>query len=285
MRWTVTRVFYRAAMQWNDDGASQMGAALAYYALFSIAPLLLIALTMAGFFYSAEAARARVAEQLTEFMGKESARAVETLVDQLTRPRNGVWASISGFGVLFLGALGMFLHLRTSLCTIWRLVPPTGTTWFGLFFNYLVAATMVLFVGLLLLLSLASNTIVIFVTEVLEKGLPGDGISWQAVEFVSSITFLGLLFALAFRLMSAHRIHWRHLWIGAIVCAVLFTFGKTMLAYYLAYTSTTSAYGAAGSLVAFLLWVYYSAQITFFGAELIQAWRTRHEWVLPRSTG
>jgi membrane protein len=285
MRWIPARVLYRAAMQWSQDGAAQMGAALAYYALFSIAPLLLIALTMASFFYGAELARARVADQLREFMGADSAEAVQGLVDQLTHPEEGIWASVVGFGVLFVAALGVFLHLRWALCTIWRLVPPAGTTWLGLLLNYVLAASMVLFVGLLLLLSLVSNTFVVYVTDVLQERLPDYGISWQAVEFLSSIFYLSLLFALIFRILSGNRIYWRHLWLGSIVSAVLFTIGKTLLGHYLAYTSTTSAYGAAGSLVAFLLWVYYSAQITFFGAELIQAWRTRHEWLTPKAEG
>jgi len=282
MRWTGARVLYRAAMQWNDDGASQMGAALAYYALFSIAPLLLIALSMTGLFYGPELARGRIGKHLTELMGEESSRGVEALLGQFPQPGQGGWASIFGFGVLFVGALGMFLHLRTAFSAIWRLTPPGGNTWLGLLFNYLLAAVMVLVVGLLLLLSLASNTALVVVTEVLKEELPGYGIPWQPVEFATSVFYLSLLFALVFRIMSGRRIYWRHVWFGSIVSAVLFTFGKTMLGYYLAYTSTTSAYGAAGSLVAFLLWVYYSAQITFFGAELIQAWRTRREWLKPR---
>jgi membrane protein len=282
MRWVEARVLYRAAKQWNDDSAAQMGAALAYYALFSIAPLLLIALTIAGLFFGAEVARARVAEQLTEFMGEDSSKGVQALADELTRPGDGGWASVLGFGALFVGALGVFLHLRTAFCTIWRLVPPTGTSWLGILFNYLLAAVMVLLIGLLLLLSLASNTVLVMVTEVLERNLPDYGISWQAVEFASSVFYLSLLFALVFHIMSGRRILLRHVWIGAVAAAALFTIGKTLLGWYLAYTGTTSAYGAAGSLVAFLIWVYYSAQIVFFGAELIQAWRTRHEWLAPK---
>jgi membrane protein len=279
MRWTGARVFYRTVMQWNNDGAGQMGAALAYYALFSIAPCLLIAITIADFFYSSDVVRARVGEHLTELMGEESAKAVQALMDQLTRPEDGGWASILAFAILFLGALSVFFHLRTALSTIWRLVPPTGTTWLGLLFDYVLAAAMVLFVGLILVLSVASNTYLVVITKKLQEELPGYGISWQPIEFASAILYLSLLFALIFRLMSAHRIPWRQVWIGAVVTAVLFTTGKTLLGYYLAYTSTTSAYGAAGSLVAFLIWVYYSSQIVFFGAELIQVWRTRHDWL------
>jgi membrane protein len=275
MRWIGVRIVYRAAVQWNDDGASQMGAALAYYALFSIAPLLLIALTIAGLFFDADVARARVAEQLTELMGEDSSKAVQALAEQVPRRGDEGWASVFGLGTLFVGALGVFLHLRTAFSTIWRLAPPKGASWLGVLLNYVLAAVMVLLIGLLLLLSLASNTVLVMVMNVLQRNLTGYRIPWQAVEFVSSILYLSLLFAMVFHIMSGRRILLRQVWIGAIGSAVLFAVGKTLLGYYLAYTGATSAYGAAGSLVAFLIWVYYSAQITFFGAELIQAWRTR----------
>ncbi len=281
------RVLYRAMREWHKDRANQMGAALAYYTLFSIAPLLLIATTIASYFFGEEAARKQVSKHLIELVGKESSGAIESVVEHIAKPRHKGWASGIGVGALMFGALGVFLHLRRGFCTIWKLDPPRGNTFLGLLLNYLLAIIMVLCVGLLLLLSLAANTTLVVLLRLLKENFPGQEVPWQAVEFASSIFFLTLLFGSVFRVMSGRRIPYRYVWFGSIVSALLFTVGKTLLGFYLVYTSTASAYGAAGSLVAFLIWVYYSAQIMFFGAELIQAWRTRREWLQadPTSAG
>jgi membrane protein len=277
---TSFRIVQRAVDQFGEDGAAAMGAALAYYTLFSIAPLLILAVSIAGMVFEKEAARKRVTDELEATVGPASAKEITALMEKATTPKiGGALAPVLGMLALMIGALGAFLHLQRSLCAIWKLAPPVKSGLLNTLLNHLWAIVMVLLVGLLLLLSLAASTTLAVVIDVMEQWFPEGGKRWQALEFVVSLVFLTLLFALVFRIMSGRRVAWRHVWYGAMVCAGLFTLGKTLLGLYLAHTSTASAYGAAGALVVFLIWVYYSSQIIFFAAELIQARRTRHEWL------
>jgi membrane protein len=195
------------------------------------------------------------------------------------QPTAGGWVAAVGTAALVLGALGAFLHVRQCLCVIWRLEPPHGSGVLGTLLNYVLAVVMVLCVALLLLVSLAASTAVPVLVRLLGNELPGGGAFWPWVEAGFSFTLLSLFIALVFRIMSDRRIAWRHVVYGSLVSALLLTAGKTVIGLYLAYTSTASAYGAAGSLVAFLVWMYYAAQIFFYGAELVQARRTRAEWL------
>lgn len=267
------RIFFRAVQQFDADGATQMGAALAYYAIFSTAPLLILAIMVAGIIFGEDAARARVAEHLNELVGTASAHEITRLMQRVTRPADGSAAALVGGGLLLVGALGVFLHVRRCLCIIWRLEVPKNGLLLTLI-NCLLAIIMVLCTGILLLLSLAISTALPALADVIDENLPLGASFWNWVELGVSFVLLTLFFALVFRIMSARRIGWWYVLYGALICSLLFTVGKTVIALYLAYTSSASAYGAAGSLVAFLIWIYYSAQIFFFGAELVQARRT-----------
>jgi membrane protein len=276
---TSFRIMVRAVRQFAADDVSQMGAALAYYALFSTAPLLILAVLFAGFIFGEEAARARVSEHLTEVVGPASAREILALMDQAMRPTTEGLAAVLGIVVLVLGALGAFLHVRRCLCVIWRLEPPRGSGFLGTLLNYALAILMVLGVGLLLLLSLAVSTALLVLIQFFGEELPGGVALWRWLYAGASWLLLSLFFALVFRIMSGRRIAWGYVVYGSLITSLLFTAGKILISLYLAYTSTASAYGAAASLVVFLLWVYYSAQIFFFGAELVQARRTRAQWL------
>jgi len=267
-------VLRQAARQWSVDNASEMGAALAYFTLFSIAPLLVIAIAIAGLVYGPEAARGAVETQLNHLMSKPAAEAVQGMLKQINQPSTGIWATVAGFATLILGALGAFLHMRGALCRIWHLEPPGGRGFLAIILDYVLAIIMILCCGSLLLVSLTVSTALAFVGNRFAGRIPGGHGPWQTLEFLVSFGFLTLLFAVAFRVLSARRIPWGLIWYGAGVTSLLFTIGKTLIGYYLAYTGTKSAYGAAGSLVVFLIWVYYSSLIVFFGAELIQARRT-----------
>jgi membrane protein len=276
---TSGRILIRAARQFGADGASQMGAALAYYALFSTAPLLVLAVMLSGQIFGEGAARDRVRKHLTEVVGPETAREVYTLMETATKTSQGGLAATLGGVALLLGALGVFLHFRRCLCVIWRLDSPGGKGVFKTLLNYVLAILMVLSVGFLLLLSLAASAAVPLLVDFLGKDFPVGELFWQELDAGFSFALLTLFFALVFRVMSGRRIFWRHVLYGSVLTALLFTAGKTLISLYLAYTSTASAYGAAGSVVVFLVWVYYSAQITFLGAELVQARRTRTDWL------
>jgi len=274
------RIIFRAIRQFDKDGASQMGAALAYYTLFSIAPLLILAVMMAGFFFGENAARAQVEEHLTELIDAQSARELTKLMESATRPAEGRLAAILGGAALLLGALSAFLHVRRCLCTIWRLELPKNGLLLTLI-NYVLAMVMVLCMGCLLLLSLAVSTALPIIAVQFGDDLPGGGEFWRWTDTGVSFVLLTLFFGLVFRIMSSGRIAWGYVLYGAIITSLLFTVGKVLISFYLAYTSTASAYGAAGSLVVFLVWVYYSSQILFLGAELVQARRSYDEWRNP----
>ena len=277
--WTSARIIYRAARQFGADGGSQMGAALAYYALFSTAPMFILAVMLSGPIFGEQAARERVRKHLTEIVGPETAREVTTLMETAARPAGGGVAAALGGAALLLGALGVFLHLRRCLSVIWRLDLPERTGVIKTLLNYLLAIIMVLCVGVLLLLSLAVSASLPLLVDFLGTDFPVGARFWQWLDAGVSFALLTLFFAFVFRVMSERRILRRHVLYGAVITALLFTAGKTLISLYLAYTGTASAYGAAGSWVVFLVWMYYSAQITFFGAELVQARRTRAEWI------
>jgi len=274
---TSARIIHRAIQQWLAHGGMRLGAALAYYALFSFAPLLVIAVTIAGAVFGEEAAQGQVAEHLREVVGEESAKFIEKLVQNAALPQTAEWATLISLGIVVFGALSMFLYVRATLCTIWDLPPPRGSTILGVLWDYALALIMVLFCGVLLLASLAAGILVEIFQPTLEEWLPE--LHWNWVEMGLSFLYLTILFAAMYRILSGGRIGWGYVIYGSFFAAVLFTFGKTLLSWYFVHTSTMSAYGAAGSLVVFLMWVYYSSQVLFLGAELIQARRTRREWL------
>ena len=278
---TSGRILIRAARQFGADGASQMGAALAYYALFSTAPLLVLAVMLSGVIFGEQAARDRVSKHLAEIVGPETAREVNNLLERANKPVGGMLAGSLGGAALLLGALSVFMHFRRCLCVIWRLNSPGRKRAIATLLNYALSIIMVMVVGILLFLSLAASTARPFLVDYLGKDLPVGPRFWQWLDAGISFALLTMFFAIVFRVMSGRRILWGHVLYGSVISALLFTVGETLISFYLAFTSTASAYGAAGSLVVFLIWVYYSAQIIFFGAELVQARRTRADW-LPK---
>jgi membrane protein len=275
--WSSGRVIYRAAKQWSANQDLRWGAALAYYALFSTAPLFVIAINIASFVFGPEAARGEVERQLTESIGREPARAIQSLIQEAHQEQGGTWAPIIGYVVLVVGALGVFLHLRAALRFIWKLEATQGSGFIAMVVDYVLALVMVLFMGFLLLASLGISVAVTALQAFMGDRLPLSVEIWQAVEFGVSFLLLTLLFAATYWILSGHRISWGYVLYGSVLAALLFTVGKSLLSYYLVFAGTSSAYGAAGSVAVFLVWVYYSSQVLFFGAELIQARRIEME--------
>ncbi len=286
---TSVRIVIRAGRQWSANGDSRLGAALAYYALFSIAPLLVIAINIAGAVYGEDAARGEVKKQLSAYnIDPDSAGALQNLVENAAESHGAASARLLSIGVLLYGALGAFVHLRTSLCLIWKLEPPHTNTVLATLLDYALALVMVLCTGVLVLISVAASVAVNILhdpmDQLFDELFPGYTFPWSWVEFALSVGFLGILFGAIYRVLSGRRMSWGYVAYGAAIAALLFTVGKFALSYYVVYTGTGSAYGAAGSLVVFLVWVYYSSQTLFFGAELIQARRTRGEWLCRPSS-
>ncbi len=281
--YSSARVLYLALRQWSANQDLRWGAALAYYALFSVAPLLVIALNIASFFFGEEAASGELHRQLADALGREPAQAIESLLQQVHKDRGSAWwAQVISYSLLILGALGVFLHLRTALCFIWKLPPPHGGGIVAMVLDYALALIMVFFMGVLLLASVAASVATQIVKAEFGERLPGGGVIWEVVEILVSIALMTVLFAATYRVLSGRRISWSYVAYGSIIAALLFTVGKVLLSYYLVFTGTASAYGAAGSVVVFLVWVYYSSQVLFFGAELIQARRVHTEEILGK---
>jgi membrane protein len=280
---TSLRIVMRAARQWGANGDSRLGAALAYYALFSIAPLLVIAINVTGVVYGEDAARGEVKRYLSTFIAPEAAGSIEKLVESAGATGRVTWAPFVTIPVLLYGALGAFVHLRTSLCLIWKLEPPHPNTVIATLFDYGLALLMVLCTAVLLLGSVAASIVIFTLQDYMREYLPDHAVPWRWVDFGVSTLFLGLLFVAIYSVLSGRRIPWGYIGYGAGIAALLFTVGKFLLGYYLYYAALESVYGAAGSLVVFLVWVYYSSQTLFFGAELIQARRTRREWLPKRA--
>ena len=268
----------QAGEAWIDDYAPSMGAALAYYTVFSLAPLLLIVIAIAGMVFGAEAARGEIFGQLNGLMGSDAAAAVEGMLVSVSKPSEGITATVVGTAVLLIGATSVFGELQDALDRIWRAParPKAGGAW-GLLRARLLSFGMIFGLSFLLMVSL-----------VLSAGMAALGKWWGAwfmgfevvVESVNALLSFGLtgaVFAFIYKFMPRVSIQWRDVWLGAVVTAGLFTLGKTLIGLYIGKTGVASSFGAAGSLVVLLVWVYYSAQVFLMGAEFT--------WVYARTYG
>jgi membrane protein len=256
------------ASEWIDDKAPTRGAALAYYSMFAIAPIIIFAVSLAGLVYSEDAARGKITEQIQGIVGPEVAAAIESLVRNASDPATSARAALLSLAVALFGAATVFLELQDTLNTFWKVTPPPGRTVVRILRERAFSFAMVLAAGLLLLASLVVTAVLNGVASLLTpESLPGHVEMWQALNWLVSLAFLTLLFALIFKVVPDVHTAWRDVWVGAALTAVLFTVGKYLLAAYLTRTGVASAYGAAGSLAVTLVWVYYSAQILLFGAE------------------
>lgn len=260
-----------AAQAWVDDYAPSMGAALAYYTLFSIAPLLLIVLALLGLFFDAEAARGEVFGQLRNLMGDDGAAAVQGMIDSMGQKSHGTWGTIIGAVVLVIGATTVFGELQDALDRIWRAPARDGQSglW-SLLRSRFLSFGMVLSIGFLLLVSLVLNAALAAWGH--WSAPAGWEVVGQVLNFVVSLAFTTAAFALIYRLMPRVRIAWADVWFGATVTAVLFTIGKLLIGLYIGKSGVVSGFGAASSIVVLLVWVYYSAQIFLMGAELTWAY-------------
>ena len=260
-----------AGKGWAEDQATQMGAALAYYTLFSLAPLLMIAISVIGVLYGEAETRANLVAQLRVQIDPVTADAVGAMLESLAGKHARASASIVGVLSLVFGATGMFSSLRSSLHRIWRLKPREENFVVGLMRTYLLGLVMVFVTCAFLILLLLVSAAMPMLDALWEEMVPGLGWAAPGLDFLASILLLTLLFLFTYRFMSDGRIRYSRLVSGAFTSAVLFTVGKMGIGYYLAFVNLASAFGAAGSLVVFLAWVYYSAQIVFFGAEVVRA--------------
>ena len=259
-----------------EDDAPSLGAALAYYTVFSLAPLMTIAIAIAGFFFGKEAAQGQIFDELRVLLGEEGGKAVEEMVQSASaQPTAGIVATLISVVMLLFGASGVFGQLQASLNGMWGVKPKPGRGVFGMIKDRLLSFGFTLVVGFLLLVSLLLTAGIALMAGWIEGLMPGSETLAQILNIVLSLAMITLLFAMIFKFLPDAKIAWRDVWVGAFLTALLFTVGKFALGLYLGKSGVASSYGAAGSLIVLLLWVYYSSQILFFGAEFTQVYANR----------
>ena len=263
----IFRLLKATYNEWSKDKAPRMGAALAYYTMFSLAPLLVISIAIAGFVFGKDAVEGRIMGEIQGLVGSESARAVQTMIQSAHKPAHGVVATILGIAILLLGASGVFTEMQDALNTIWKVDTTSKTGVWNLIRSRFLSFGMVLGIGFLLLVSLLLSAALTAVATYASGFLPVPPAALHAVDFIFSLVFIAALMALLFKFLPDARIAWSDVWIGAAITSLLFTAGKFLIGFYIAKSVTMSAYGAAGSVVIILAWIYYSAQLLYFGAE------------------
>lgn len=265
-------LFKTAFSAWRDDYAQSMGAALAYYTLFSIAPLLLIVISIAGLVFGQDAARGEIIGQLHSLMGQRGAMAIQTLLESVSHPAEGIAATVIGVVLLLVGATSVFGELQDSLDRIWKAPVREGSGLWHLLRARLLSFGMILGIGFLLMVSLVFSAGLAAISKWWSPLFTGWMLIAGVLNTLFSFALTTGMFAMIYKTMPRAHIAWEEVWIGAVMTAVLFTIGKWLIGIYIGNSAFSSAYGAAGSILVLLIWVYYSAQIFLMGAELTRAY-------------
>jgi membrane protein len=268
--------FRRAVWAWWDDNALRLGASLAYYTLFAIAPVLLVAIAIAGVVFGPEAVRGEIVGQLRGLLGRDGAEAVQAMLEGASRRQSGLLATVIGSITFLFAATGAFLELQTVLNTIWRVKPNPDLNVVAFIRDRVRSFGLVLAVGFLLLVSLAVSAALAAAGAWLDRRAPGVPLLWSTLNAGVSLAVVTALFALLYRVLPDVELEWRDVLTGACVTAVLVSLGKQVIGFYLGQSATASSYGAAGSVIVLLLWVYYSSQILLLGAEFTRVYSEAH---------
>jgi membrane protein len=261
---------------WSKHNAQRLGASLAFYTLLSLAPLVIIAVSIAGLMFGQEAAQGQLTAQVSALMGEEGGKAVQELIANASRPSTGIVSAIMGILVLLYGATGVFSELRASLDILWDATPPK-TNWLQQVKTKLFSFGMVFAVGFLLLVSLLLSAVLAALGSWYGPSLPLPEADLQILNAIISFAVTVCLFALMYRFVPDKHPPWKDIWVGATVTAALFTLGRFLIGLYLGKSTVSSSYGAAGSLIVVVLWVYYSAQVFFLGASFTKVWSSRRQ--------
>jgi membrane protein len=272
----VGDLFREIYAEWQSDEALNLGAALAYYTVFSLAPLLVLVIAIVGLVLGRAAAEGQLVEQIGGLVGKAGAEALQGMIAQASGPKAGILVSLASIGTMTLGATGVFGQLQHSLNKIWNAPPPKRSGIRAQVRKRAVAFGMILGIGFLLLVSLALSAALAGLHDLLQRHAPFASRILPVLNFLLSFGVISALFALIFKVLPDVDMQWRDVWPGGAVTALLFTVGKTVIGIYLGRAGVTSVYGAAGSFVLLLLWVYYSAQILFLGAEFTEVYSRRY---------
>jgi membrane protein len=269
--WSLLR---QTVSEWSEDGAPRLGAALAYYSVFSIGPLLLIAIGVASLIFESGAVERGVIDQIGKLIGDQGAQAVKAMLANASIRGGSLWSTLVGVGVLLFGAIAVVVQLKDSLNIIWDVEDPGASGLWGYVRKYGLSLAAVLGLGFLLAVSLFTTTILSTMGSLWGAGLPAGLMT--ALNFVADMAVLTLLFAMMFKWLPDTGIAWSDVWIGAALTTLLFIAGKFAIAFYLGKQGLESTFGAASSIVLILVWIYYSSQLVFFGAEFTQVYARSH---------
>jgi membrane protein len=266
------RVLYSAGWAWFDDRAPSMGAAIAFYTIFSLAPTLLLVIAVAGIAFGEEAARGALIEELSGMIGAQAGEALQTMIANAGRFEGGAFATAIGLFTLLFGATTVFAELQDALNRIWKAQPPDLSTITALVRARFFGLALIMAIGFVLVVALVVSTVIAVIGAWLLQRLPGLQILLRSVELALSIGLIGLLFTLIYRFLPDTRVPWADAWAGGLLASVLFSLGKWLIGLYIGRSAVASTYGAAGTFVVILLWVYYSSLIFLYGAEVVKAW-------------
>ena len=273
---TLTALLREAGAAWFADNAPRFGAALAFYTLFSLAPVLIVAVSVTGFVFGEQTAQREVVRQFQGLIGAQGATTIETIIQNTNQSALGVFATTLGLLAILVGASGAFIELQDALNTIWKVDTRTKRFWVVVLRQRVFSLGLVVATGFLLLTSLVVSAGLSAVERFASNLLPVSGLLLESINFVFSFGMITILFAIILKFVPDTTISWRDVRMGAAVTSLLFTVGKVLIGLYLGHSALTSVYGAAGSLAVFLTWIYYSTQILLFGAELTHAYAFKY---------
>jgi membrane protein len=269
--WLLKETYY----EFTDDKAFKMSAALSYYAAFSIGPMLIIVISIAGFIFGGDAVRGQIYNQMDSLMGKDGALLIQTIIKGASDTSTGIFATILSIVLLVLGSMGVFIELQESLNIIWGVEQRPGRGIKGFLKNRLSSFSLVIATSFVLMISLVINSFMSFINNYFGEAFSALIPLADVMNNVSSFVVIAILFALIFKYLPDVIIRWKYVRIGAVITAALFTLGKYLIGLYIGNSSYASTFGAASSLVAFFVWIYYSGIILFFGAEFTQVYRKK----------
>jgi membrane protein len=273
MKWVdIFDLLKETYAQWSDDNASRLAAALSYYTIFSLAPLLVVVVAVTGLALGQNTAQTRIINRIGLLVGNKAADFIQSMVSSVYNQNANILATAIGIITILLGATGVFDQLQSSLNVVWKVAPPKSQGIVAIVKGRFLSFVMVIGIGLLLLLSIGADAALSSLSKFSASLFPEVRLLWRLVSLVISFGMISVLFALIFKVLPDADIAWHDVWLGGAVTALLFTVGKFLIGIYLGEASLSSTYGAAGSLVVILLWVYYSAQIFLFGAEFTQVY-------------
>ncbi|MBC7921976.1 MAG: YihY/virulence factor BrkB family protein [Ferruginibacter sp.] len=266
--WSFTKEMFE---EWIDDNCSQMAAALSYYTIFSLAPMMIIVISLAGYFFGREAVTGELFNQIRGLIGADGAKAIQTMVENAYRDRSGLIPTLLGIGTLIFSATVTFAALQESLNAIWKVKPNPNNGIKGiirLVINRLLSFTMVLGIGFFLIISLVVSSLINVLSNYIQRILGDSSLAlFNTLELAVSSAILVLLFAVIFKFLPDAKIKWRNVWRASILTTILFSVGKYLISLYIGQSDFTSTYGAAASIIIIILWINYSCWIFFVGAE------------------